>query len=152
MLVQFCDVICVVHIKLCLHVKPLTPAGKRTWLWASEFRALQCRNSFQPVFQVTNVCSSGINLTVYLFCFRITNPCRTLSLSWVWMSCLKKTSSLQPVPVKCRGSFPSLSRWLRCSLAPLENMCLSEKLLLDSREFYMVGFLTVSSLSTVQPA
>merc|ERR1719354_1528815 len=45
--------------------------------------------------------------------FRITSLCRTSLLSWVWTSCLRRTSLRLPEPERLRDSCLSLSRSLR---------------------------------------
>merc|ERR1712105_420933 len=50
-----------------------------------------------------------------------TNHCRTSLLSWVWMSCLRKTNLRLPEPGKLKDSSPSLSRSLRCSPTTLAS-------------------------------
>lgn len=70
--------------------------------------------------------------------FRTSSRCRTSLLSWVWMSCLRRTSWLCHVPGKCRDSFPSHSRWLRCSLAQRASTSTSRTPLPDSRRSWRV--------------
>mmetsp|Transcript_50489 Transcript_50489/g.162135 ORF Transcript_50489/g.162135 Transcript_50489/m.162135 type:complete len:215 (+) Transcript_50489:53-697(+) len=50
---------------------------------------------------------------------RITSRYRTSLPSWVWMSCLRRTSLSSLVHARCSASCPSPSSWPRFSRAPL---------------------------------
>merc|ERR1712025_632687 len=60
-------------------------------------------------------------------CSRITNLFRTLSPSWVWTSCLRKTSSKSPGPGRSRDSCLNHSRSLRCSPTTLASLSPSQR-------------------------
>lgn len=56
------------------------------------------------------------------------------------MSCLRRTSWPWLVPVKSRGSCPSPSRLLRCSLDTWANLCRWKRPSKASRIFFVVSF------------
>merc|ERR1719474_1769346 len=55
-------------------------------------------------------------------CCRTTSPSRISLLSWVWMSCLRRTRSRSPGRGRSRGSCLSPSRSLRCSPTTLASL------------------------------
>merc|ERR1712018_1116746 len=63
----------------------------------------------------------------------ITNLFRILLPSWVWTSCLRKTSSRSPELERSKDSFHSLSRLLRRSPTTLANLFQLTRPSLDSR-------------------